>query len=639
MSVDDISKDKFKPISSGELVTKGNKFEFHIPSFQRGYRWKKAQVEDMLNDLFDFVSYKNPFPAYFLQPLVVRNLETKLGKKNSWEVLDGQQRLTTLLLILQEFIKMGVLSCYALEFIELYNLIYDEREEISFENPDSTQNMDAYYVSNAKNVISEWFEQKRKLNDKQIGAQIELMAKILFGFDSDDKKNVKFIWYVIDETNSYNIQKESIAIFNRLNNGKLKLTPSELIKALFILAEPDAKRRTIFSMEWNQIEKTFEEDEFFATLARRGQNFDTRIDLLFNFASGIGDSEACYRHYQNLYKEDPDKFPQLWDKIKREFDRLMSWYQITELRNLIGYLCYTGKSTIWKIKEEIEKKKTECNEVSWTHSNTIDVIKSMIKAGLRDIRVKGSNQTISFPEAVNYINYTDNKDLISNVLLLFNVITSNISDSKFRFNRLREENWDIEHVDSQTENPMQENSDKKIWLDSVLNVLENQIYQLEANKRQIEEDKFHEGIENYLDKGKRLHEKGESLQKEYDSVSNGRYDAWSKSFNEWYSEILNHFGPIEKTRVRDQQEIGNLVLLDDHTNRSYGNALFIEKSHKIIERDTSGKFVPEATKNVFLKYYSHKDSYIGKGNDIVWTQDDATAYQYAIFQSINDFMK
>ena len=71
--------------------------KFFIPSYQRGYRWTKRQVEDLLNDVWDFITKpgKKENEWYCLQPIVVK-------KTNShYEVLDGQQRLTTIFLILK----------------------------------------------------------------------------------------------------------------------------------------------------------------------------------------------------------------------------------------------------------------------------------------------------------------------------------------------------------------------------------------------------------------------------------------------------------------------------------------------------------------------------------------------------------
>ena len=70
--------------------------KFFIPSYQRGYRWERQQVEDLLRDINDFA--KEPQGNFYcLQPLIVK----KYNDKDDWyEVIDGQQRLTTLRLLL-----------------------------------------------------------------------------------------------------------------------------------------------------------------------------------------------------------------------------------------------------------------------------------------------------------------------------------------------------------------------------------------------------------------------------------------------------------------------------------------------------------------------------------------------------------
>lgn len=82
---------------------------FYIPDYQRGYRWTQRQVEDLLNDIFEF-SQKDNAGIYCLQPLVVvprSSDEQPLDKAHAtkvnmqWEVVDGQQRLTTIRLILE----------------------------------------------------------------------------------------------------------------------------------------------------------------------------------------------------------------------------------------------------------------------------------------------------------------------------------------------------------------------------------------------------------------------------------------------------------------------------------------------------------------------------------------------------------
>lgn len=61
---------------------------FFVPSYQRGFRWGEYEVLRLLNDV-----YSNGKKNYCLQPVVVRK------KGDFYELIDGQQRLTTLYLI------------------------------------------------------------------------------------------------------------------------------------------------------------------------------------------------------------------------------------------------------------------------------------------------------------------------------------------------------------------------------------------------------------------------------------------------------------------------------------------------------------------------------------------------------------
>jgi uncharacterized protein with ParB-like and HNH nuclease domain len=68
---------------------------FTIPHYQRGYRWEEQEVTELLDDLWAFQKDKESGDFYCLQPIVLRKNE-----QGSYDVLDGQQRLTTIYLIL-----------------------------------------------------------------------------------------------------------------------------------------------------------------------------------------------------------------------------------------------------------------------------------------------------------------------------------------------------------------------------------------------------------------------------------------------------------------------------------------------------------------------------------------------------------
>lgn len=79
------------------------KEKFYIPSYQRGYRWSKEQVNDLLNDIWEFTQKdKNKDEFYCLQPIVVlKEIYLEDDKEfTRYRVVDGQQRLTTIFILL-----------------------------------------------------------------------------------------------------------------------------------------------------------------------------------------------------------------------------------------------------------------------------------------------------------------------------------------------------------------------------------------------------------------------------------------------------------------------------------------------------------------------------------------------------------
>ncbi len=65
--------------------------DFFVPAYQRGYRWGEQEVRQLLDDIRE-----SNGATYYLQPVVVKRRDD-----GSWELVDGQQRLTTLYLIFQ----------------------------------------------------------------------------------------------------------------------------------------------------------------------------------------------------------------------------------------------------------------------------------------------------------------------------------------------------------------------------------------------------------------------------------------------------------------------------------------------------------------------------------------------------------
>ena len=158
------------------------KHHFLIPSYQRGYRWDSKQVIDLLEDLCQFANDDNfDNKKYFLQPIVVKKVDKE------WEVLDGQQRLTTMLLILKELLDKCVTeSKKSMLSPRLYTIKYKSRPELDFDNPNPTDNIDSYYLHNAKEIIKKWMKDNKMVHKKTIGV-INYGICISGSFSSDGR--------------------------------------------------------------------------------------------------------------------------------------------------------------------------------------------------------------------------------------------------------------------------------------------------------------------------------------------------------------------------------------------------------------------------------------------------------------------
>jgi len=186
---------------------------FLIPAYQRGFRWTKQQVVELLEDVLAFQSSDEGLTRegfYCLQPIVVK----AANGESIWEVVDGQQRLTTLFLILQYFnhrlAENFRRKLYTIDFVTRPGSNAYLSEPTAQR---STENIDFYFIYLAKSAIEEWFRNKDHLvND----------------FEAALLNRVKVIWYELPETDN------AINAFTRLNVGKIPLTNAELIRALFL---------------------------------------------------------------------------------------------------------------------------------------------------------------------------------------------------------------------------------------------------------------------------------------------------------------------------------------------------------------------------------------------------------------------
>lgn len=614
-----------KPVS--ELLG----MNFFIPSYQRGYRWTEQQVTDLLDDIYAFAMKKNKSKKefYCLQPIIVKKRNEQEFKSDEYEVIDGQQRLTTIRILFSYLIKEYLIGKTLERSYKksLYNIDFETRPEcavfldsISL-NEDS--NIDFYYISKAYTYISSWFE--KKIIEDEDNMFDDICSRIINTLVHNQKNKgesgiVQVIWYEIKDKDT-----NPIDTFIRINLGKISLTNAELIKALFLqernFGDGDiAKLKQLeIAQKWDRIENQMQEENFWWFLNKEENKSSSHIEFIFDMICNMSnvedsiigtDSNRTFRYYANLFGNNPDydTIKKLWSEIEEKFETLQEWYLTHEWYHYIGFLIYSGKS-IQEIMNWLNDKSITTKE------NVTTKLINEIKKEFKNIKWKKSDSSKdSKKEQVLHIDltYGANTELLRKFFLLFNLEYINQQSNNenliyyfpfksFKVGKGNQESiaWDIEHVNSATENSLENFEDQKEWLKNV---------QLDIIK--ISED-LNNKIENFLTDTKskdKTKEKFESLQN-------------------------NIIELAEEHEIRDElkNSIGNLTLLDAGTNRGYGNSLFSTKRRIIIEKDREGTFIPLCTKNVFLKYFD--------GNiQSQWIEEDIEAYRNILEKTMQKFL-
>lgn len=573
------------------------KLDFFVPSFQRGYRWSSAEVKALLDDIYEFIldnekSDKEVF--YCLQPLIVYN------QNDLYHVIDGQQRLTTIYIILTYLKEVAVLLGKG-----KYTLKYETRPESEayLKNIDATkslENVDYYHIYNAYQAVEEWFQDKDGV----------LKVKMLTTLTASDEegKNVKFIWYHIDP-------KDAIDVFTRINIGKIPLTNAELIKALFLrdknFSTHELSKKIAIASEWDDIERRMSDPKFWYFISNKDYQitYDNKIEYLLDIISKKNlESEKLHTFFyfnnkienaKSLNAFDIDK---LWLDIKDMFQVLDEWYNDHVLYHYIGFLLFNNVSISEIIDWSKEKNKDEF----------ITFVRNKIKTLFKNVNI----DELSFDKA-------SDKRHIRRVLLLFNIETllqSKKSYIKFPFDKFKNESWDIEHINPQ--NPFDKVDYYVQWCLDLIEYITGRTFDLytlrdEAFEIQLEEIKSD------------LNEEDDVILNDILDILNNHEDIKPKIEN-LAQRLFNKFKGEE---FEDENHISNLTLLDAITNRTYGNSLFPVKRNTIIKNDREGIFIPICTKNVFLKYYSKKFTDV-----MYWKKSDAESYFKNMQETLSYFL-
>ena len=241
------------------------KSDFLIPDYQRPYAWNEEKCETLWEDLFSFAFPNNNIEEfdeddeYFLGPIVTYQNDNK-----KLEVIDGQQRLTTLMLLLRAFYdyfiyaqdsitkktREEIAKCLwktdindepKLDELKIQSDVAGEDDKTEFLNILKTGIVEKNYVSNyAKNFryFKEKIEEFAKMYSIYTATFVQIIMKncILLPIEADD-------------------QNTALRIFSTLNDRGMPLSDADIFKAQFYKYYSEKGKKNEFITKWKELEE------------------------------------------------------------------------------------------------------------------------------------------------------------------------------------------------------------------------------------------------------------------------------------------------------------------------------------------------------------------------------------------------
>lgn len=548
--------------------------DFLVPAYQRGYRWGQQEVGQLVRDL-----HGNLDGNYCLQPIVVK----KAG--GEWELVDGQQRLTTLHLLVR-----------ALGGEPRWKLRYETRPESAnfLAQPDADRartNIDFHHIWRAREAIKQEIE---AIDSKVRTAMLGALGS-----------GVQVIWYEAPTHVS------SVDLFTRLNSGRIPLDDAELFKALVLSqtlstgsgnthegVNSRQLRANELALEWDMIERDLRRPEQWAFVAGN-RTCATHISLLLEIVAGVAPSDGAgtFKVFDELSRRSRDEgVSAVWHQVVQLHERMLGWYADRRKYHLIGFLiAQSGPDERHKMLREIANQAAKRR-----HSDFGQWLERQVRAALKVSRSDLAS-----------LRYDTDHARIRRLLLLINVETTarnKHAEARYPFAAHHAESWELEHIHAQ--NAPELNTVKQ-W-DEWISVHEQAVLSLPD---------------------------GESRDAVLNSIAMWRKASETEApvgdlFRDLAHEVLAFTaGDIAVGSENEVHGIGNLALLSKLVNIGLSNSAFEVKRQKILAYDREGDFIPASTRHVFLKYHSEADAL----QPHFWSARDRAAYLAEIEKILDQY--
>ncbi len=612
---------------------------YFIPAYQRGYRWGEGQVRQLLKDLTEYFNGENNGDFYCLQPIVVKKTDDLEAKKRYglahpeepwYEVIDGQQRLTTILIILtlENLLDEDSDDSFRIhyetrpELGKLFGKISlekdeDKRHTVNLNGCQERLDIDSYHILQAAKTVLDFFQ-----NEEIPGAHKKYFKGSFyenFTRRADvEGKSVQVIWYELRDNDA----SSAAELFKRLNDKSIKLNNAELIRALFLSESAHYEPETELPKGINKnlrdiIESRLHDPRFWAFIHKEANanDYSCRIEYIFDLIAKKEDDDrdslSTFLRFKELSQESDNGLWGLWKKVELYFATLQAWLMDRDKYHQVGFIVSQEGSValIDLLDKATRKSKPDFeSEINGKISRLIDNMDS---------------------DRLNRLQYGKKADnaLIGRLLLLFNVEYTRTTPNEafFPFDRYKDEEWTLEHIHAQN-SELIDGSDRNKWAEFI-----------EENIKALKKLAFR-FKETANDPSPLIETLKENLKRAKDK--NDKKFSFS-IIQRLYSEIATYFDRFAENdgTSSDLHSISNLALLSGKINSAIGNSVFEVKRQAIVDLDAQGEYIPVCTRKAFLKYYNKDDEAFETAQMFYWGKKDQDNYFTRMSKTLNPYFK
>lgn len=344
-----ISKIKAQDINFANFHTKASE-RYIIPTLQRPYSWDKKSVEKLWNDILD------NDPGYYIGSIVA---VTEGGATGRDQIIDGQQRLTTLSLFL-----IAIRDYIKIRKVRGFNDIEDEIDDVLIKYRKDEHQTRLSFSEEKSMIVYQDLIQGKEIQELNSNLQKRFLQNYSFVLEKIKEyspkckiSEIKDIFNKIKELQLIFIQCEdktaAYGLFESLNATAMSLATNDLIKnSIFeALCEDDKKLKTV-EEGWKNMFEEFDEDSSYLKIFIRHHwmstvgyisnagLFKAFVDKYtgreFEYAKSLFSLSSIYLSLRNGYVESLSKI-----NARR--------YDVTEIKETLLFLSYLGVDQIYPV--------------------------------------------------------------------------------------------------------------------------------------------------------------------------------------------------------------------------------------------------------------------------------------------------